>query len=265
MEQTPLQRVESQFYEYTSHEELSKELKISSQASTLIYNYWKLKRKCNHNQPLLLGLHLDLSYQRLQLANNQIDRQVPLLTDDDDFLRIVHLRHNLEKARNLVYMIQRRERLKSICIRSDHDITRLQLKQVEEEEEEKKSKAKTLAGGVAKGVVNNRKPLCLKRLGISSSNSSSSVDPAQAPPSTTTSHCFTNGPMLVLHPIDHTMANEESLRLLRKKRPHLISSPLSSLEHVTQRRRVSESGCGHGDIVNHDNTRREKSNKSILC
>uniref|UniRef100_A0A1X7SM56 Uncharacterized protein n=1 Tax=Amphimedon queenslandica TaxID=400682 RepID=A0A1X7SM56_AMPQE len=45
MEQTPLQRVESQFYEYTSHEELSKELKISSQASTLIYNYWKLKRK----------------------------------------------------------------------------------------------------------------------------------------------------------------------------------------------------------------------------
>ena len=50
MEQTPLQRVESQFYEYTSHEELSKELKISSQASTLIYNYWKLKRKVRERE-----------------------------------------------------------------------------------------------------------------------------------------------------------------------------------------------------------------------
>ena len=65
--------------------------------------------QCNHNQPLLLGLHLDLAYQRLQVSNTQMDRQViinlkdhyiillllfqvPLLTDDDDFLRIIHIR-----------------------------------------------------------------------------------------------------------------------------------------------------------------------------
>ena len=58
---------------------------------------------------------MDLAYQRLQVSNTQMDRQViinfnnnyiislllfqvPLLTDDDDFLRIIHLRHNLEKV-----------------------------------------------------------------------------------------------------------------------------------------------------------------------
>ena len=45
LEMTPLQLVEEEFYKYASPEELSNELSLSIQISSLIYNYWKLKRK----------------------------------------------------------------------------------------------------------------------------------------------------------------------------------------------------------------------------
>ena len=60
---------------------------------------------------------------------------------------------HLPQARNLVYMIQRRERLKSLSVRTDHDITGLQLKELEAEV----PVIRKPGGSMVRGV------LCLKR------------------------------------------------------------------------------------------------------
>ena len=43
-----LVQLQEQFYNYASIEELEEKLELSSKLSTLIYNYWKLKRKVCH-------------------------------------------------------------------------------------------------------------------------------------------------------------------------------------------------------------------------
>ena len=44
-EPTQLIQVQQAFYKYTSPDDLTKELNLSPKLSTLLYNYWKLKRK----------------------------------------------------------------------------------------------------------------------------------------------------------------------------------------------------------------------------
>ena len=48
-EPTQLLQVQQAFYKYTSPDDLTKELNLSPKLSTLLYNYWKLKRKVSHN------------------------------------------------------------------------------------------------------------------------------------------------------------------------------------------------------------------------
>jgi hypothetical protein len=67
-------------------------------------------------------------------------------SNDENYSNIIHLRQNLEKARNLLYMTHRREKLKCHSIDMSHKITRLQIKLEEDKV---------------------KQPLCLKRLGIS--------------------------------------------------------------------------------------------------
>ena len=57
------------------------------------------------------------------------------------------------QARNLFYMIQRRERLKSLSVRTDHDINGLQLKELGDEV----PVIRKPGGSMVRGV------LCLKR------------------------------------------------------------------------------------------------------
>ena len=42
---TQLVQVQESFYKYASVDDLMKEMKLTPKLSTLIYNYWKLKRK----------------------------------------------------------------------------------------------------------------------------------------------------------------------------------------------------------------------------
>ena len=42
---TQLIQVQESFYKYASVDDLMKEMKLTPKLSTLIYNYWKLKRK----------------------------------------------------------------------------------------------------------------------------------------------------------------------------------------------------------------------------
>ncbi|KAK9877157.1 hypothetical protein WA026_016900 [Henosepilachna vigintioctopunctata] len=96
-----LQEIEAEFYKHVSVKEVSIHLNIDPEALQHIYNYWKLKRKAGHNKPLLPPKTEDfdmLSHKREQ-------------ADKEKLRMFVQLRQDLERVRNLCYMVSRREKL----------------------------------------------------------------------------------------------------------------------------------------------------------
>ena len=48
-----LQEMEEEFYQFVEVEEVANNLKLPPEVVDFLYQYWKLKRKANFNQPLL--------------------------------------------------------------------------------------------------------------------------------------------------------------------------------------------------------------------
>lgn len=48
-----LEAMEEEFYLFVEMEEVARHLKLSAEVADFLYQYWKLKRKANFNQPLL--------------------------------------------------------------------------------------------------------------------------------------------------------------------------------------------------------------------
>ncbi|XP_044271530.1 PHD finger protein rhinoceros [Tribolium madens] len=96
-----LQEIEAEFYKHVSIKDVSIHLDVDNDALHHIYNYWKLKRKAGHNKPLLPPKSEDvdmLSHKREQ-------------ADMEKMKMFVQLRQDLERVRNLCYMVSRREKL----------------------------------------------------------------------------------------------------------------------------------------------------------
>ncbi|XP_011472745.1 protein Jade-3 [Oryzias latipes] len=96
-----LQELEEEFYTLVHLQEVAQLLRLSERILDFIYQYWKLKRKSNFNKPLLppkeeengvLQPHEDSVHTRMRM--------------------FMHLRQDLERVRNLCYMVSRREKLK---------------------------------------------------------------------------------------------------------------------------------------------------------
>ncbi|XP_044746979.1 PHD finger protein rhinoceros [Coccinella septempunctata] len=96
-----LQEIESEFYKFVSVKDISINLNVDQEALTHIYNYWKLKRKSGHNKPLLPPKTEDIEV--LALSPEDIDTE--------KLKTFVQLRQDLERVRNLCYMVTRREKL----------------------------------------------------------------------------------------------------------------------------------------------------------
>ncbi|XP_060707757.1 protein Jade-1 [Hemiscyllium ocellatum] len=118
-----LQQLEDEFYNFVSISEVSQHLKLSEELVDYIYQYWKGKRKSNFNKPLftpkkdeednLAKQEQDVLFRRLQL--------------------FTHLRQDLERVRNLTYMVTRREKIKRSICRVQEQIFHHQIKLLEEE------------------------------------------------------------------------------------------------------------------------------------
>lgn len=96
-----LQEIEAEFFKHVNVKDVSIHLDVDSEAIQYIYNYWKLKRKSGHNKPLLPPKSDDvdmLSHKREQ-------------ADMEKMKMFVQLRQDLERVRNLCYMVSRREKL----------------------------------------------------------------------------------------------------------------------------------------------------------
>ncbi|KAM5192776.1 protein Jade-1 isoform 1-T3 [Mantella aurantiaca] len=101
-----LQQLEDDFYTFVNVQDVSQALQIPIEVADYIYQYWKLKRKSNFNKPLITP---------------KKDEEDNLAKREQDFLirrlqLFTHLRQDLERVRNLTYMVTRREKMKrSVC------------------------------------------------------------------------------------------------------------------------------------------------------
>lgn len=77
-------------------------LDVDEDAIKSIYNYWILKRKSRSNRPLIPSRREDVDV----LATNKQEEE-----DVEKRKMFVHLRQDLERVRNLCYMVNRREKL----------------------------------------------------------------------------------------------------------------------------------------------------------
>ena len=97
-----LQEIESEFDKHVSIKDISCHLMdVDQEGINHIYNYWILKRKSMGNKPLLLPKCDDADV----LSQNQEQADV------EKMKMFVHLRQDLERVRNLCYMVSRREKL----------------------------------------------------------------------------------------------------------------------------------------------------------
>lgn len=98
-----LVEIQSEFDKHVSVKDISCHLlDVDQEGINHIYNYWILKRKSGGNDPLLLPKAGDVD------VLSQTDQEQ---ADIEKMKMFVHLRQDLERVRNLCYMVSRREKL----------------------------------------------------------------------------------------------------------------------------------------------------------
>lgn len=83
-----LEAMEEEFYQFVEVEEVALHLKLSAEAVDFLYQYWKLKRKANFNQPLLTPKK-DEEDSLARREQEVLRRRLQLFT---------HLRQDLERV-----------------------------------------------------------------------------------------------------------------------------------------------------------------------
>uniref|UniRef100_A0A671LXT8 Protein Jade-1 n=1 Tax=Sinocyclocheilus anshuiensis TaxID=1608454 RepID=A0A671LXT8_9TELE len=107
-----VQQLEDEFYRFVATDEVAEHLQLPLETVDFLFQYWKLKRKGNLNQPLIMPK----KEEEDSLARQEQEvllRRLRLFT---------HLRQDLERVRNLTYMVSRRERIKRTLCRVQEQI-----------------------------------------------------------------------------------------------------------------------------------------------
>ncbi|XP_075065867.1 E3 ubiquitin-protein ligase Jade-2 isoform X2 [Mixophyes fleayi] len=158
-----LLQLEEDFHELVKPEDVAENLNVNKNVVDFIYQYWKLKRKANFNKPLLTP-KTDEVDDLAQQEQDVLYRRLKLFT---------HLRQDLERVRNLCYMITRREKMKHSICKLEEQIFQLQMKLVEKdlhhEKSRKKTKGKKTSSPEKKERMRRGKGSILGQLDLSSS------------------------------------------------------------------------------------------------
>ncbi|XP_076582660.1 protein Jade-3 isoform X1 [Chaetodon auriga] len=118
-----LQELEEEFYTLIQLEELAQALGLSERLADFIYQYWKLKRRANFNKALLPPKEEEENLV-LQPHEDSIHTRMRMF---------MHLRQDLERVRNLCYMVSRREKLKLLQSKAQEQMFNLHVKLVNQE------------------------------------------------------------------------------------------------------------------------------------
>ncbi|XP_054482059.1 protein Jade-1 [Anoplopoma fimbria] len=135
-----LQELEDEFYQLVDPMEVAENLALPVPQVDFLYQFWKMKRKANFNRPLVT-LKRDEVDNLAQQEQDVLYRRLKLFT---------HLRQDLERVRNLCYMVTRREKMKHTMCDLQEKIFHLQIQLLEEdiagEKSQKGEKSKQNAG-----------------------------------------------------------------------------------------------------------------------
>ncbi|XP_063040057.1 protein Jade-1 isoform X2 [Engraulis encrasicolus] len=178
-----LLQLEDEFYRLANVAETSRRLGLTlpEEAVDLVYQYWKLKRRANHNQPLVTPKR----EEEESLARREQEvllRRLRLFT---------HLRQDLERVRNLTYMVTRREKIKRSVCRVQEQIFQQHIRLLEQDRftglsnTRRLSEAQFYFRDPAMSSVPYSSPRVLKGPSSSSSSSSTSSTTPQRPHSIT--------------------------------------------------------------------------------
>uniref|UniRef100_A0A665X1L3 Jade family PHD finger 2 n=1 Tax=Echeneis naucrates TaxID=173247 RepID=A0A665X1L3_ECHNA len=118
-----LQELEDEFYRLVDPREVAENLGLPVSQVDFLYQFWKLKRKANFNRPLVT-LKRDEVDNLAQQEQDVLYRRLKLFT---------HLRQDLERVRNLCYMVTRREKMKHTLCDLQEKIFHLQIQLLEED------------------------------------------------------------------------------------------------------------------------------------
>ncbi|XP_035529761.1 LOW QUALITY PROTEIN: protein Jade-1 [Morone saxatilis] len=118
-----LEAMEEDFYQFVEVEEVANHLKLAPEVVDFLYQYWKLKRKANFNQPLLTPKK-DEEESLARREQEVLLRRLQLFT---------HLRQDLERVRNLTYMVTRREKMKRSLWKVQEQIFQHQIRLLDHE------------------------------------------------------------------------------------------------------------------------------------
>uniref|UniRef100_A0A8C5P9A3 Jade family PHD finger 3 n=1 Tax=Leptobrachium leishanense TaxID=445787 RepID=A0A8C5P9A3_9ANUR len=118
-----LKELEEDFYTMVKVEDVASELGLPKVAVDLIYSFWKLKRKSNFNKPLLPPKEEEQN-GLMQPKEDSIHTRMRMF---------MHLRQDLERVRNLCYMVNRREKIKLSHSKIHEQLFNLQVQLVNQE------------------------------------------------------------------------------------------------------------------------------------
>ncbi|XP_063239806.1 PHD finger protein rhinoceros-like [Bacillus rossius redtenbacheri] len=96
-----LQEIEAEFDKHVTVKDVTQHMDVDTEGIHFIYNYWKLKRKAGFNRPLLPPKSEDVDVLSRQQEQADVEKM----------RMFVQLRQDLERVRNLCYMVSRREKL----------------------------------------------------------------------------------------------------------------------------------------------------------
>ncbi|XP_036443626.1 protein Jade-1 isoform X2 [Colossoma macropomum] len=118
-----LQELEDEFYHLVDPKDVTENLGLPDAHVDFLYQFWKLRRRANFNHPLVT-LKRDEVDNLAQQEQDVLYRRLKLFT---------HLRQDLERVRNLCYMVTRREKMKHNLCSLQEKIFNLQIQLLEED------------------------------------------------------------------------------------------------------------------------------------
>ncbi|CAL1531370.1 unnamed protein product [Lymnaea stagnalis] len=116
--QEKLQQIEDDFYHLVDIQEIAEKFFIPEEAVDVVTEYWKLKRKVNNNKPLITP-KMEEEDQMQKQQKDSLSARMKMF---------VHLRQDLERARNLCYMISKREKTKRQFFKLKESVFRCQVR-----------------------------------------------------------------------------------------------------------------------------------------
>ncbi|KAK1787962.1 hypothetical protein P4O66_016440 [Electrophorus voltai] len=118
-----LQELEDEFYQLVNPKNVADSLGLPDIHVDFLYQFWKLRRRANFNRPVVT-LKRDEVDNLAQQEQDVLYRRLKLFT---------HLRQDLERVRNLCYMVTRREKMKHNLCNLQEKIFNLTIELLEED------------------------------------------------------------------------------------------------------------------------------------